>query len=361
MKILKANLPYFRQEIFIGDQIADFAAKTIALKKYDKVLALIDHPIRIVYKKELVRLLGVSGYKDSITVSSGRKNKNYAQAGFLISRILDKKLSRRSCLIAIGGGSTGDLIGFVASVFMRGIDFIQIPTTCMAMMDGIIGKVALNFETNKNAIGSFFSPRFIFCDSDYLKTQTKQAITEGLIEVWKHALLASNTRYIRKIERCLETQELIDPIELIHFSLSVKTFFVEKDPFDINGYHKALSLGHTFANYFEMALGLNHGPAVFYGILLETLLASELGYIGTEKKKSILETATLFERRFGLLRKVQKQMDVLDMIDKIRFDKINCNQTYTFVIPKEKGYKIEQNVSKKTLKLVISKFQMIQL
>lgn len=135
---------------------------------------------------------------------------------------------------------------------------------------------------------------------------------------------------------------------------------MENDFNDTNGSHKALSLGHTFANYFERGSKMQHGEAVFYGILLAALLASQLGEISDVRKEDILKTARLFAPHMSKLSKTQSRLDPEDVIRKIGFDKINHGNGYTFVLPTESSYSIRREIQASDIQAVISKFKALR-
>ncbi|MEK9147322.1 MAG: NUDIX domain-containing protein [Patescibacteria group bacterium] len=188
---------------------------------------------------------------DVIILRPTSNHKSFKKCEKIIKRLIKVRASRNSCLISIGGGYVSDITCYTASVYMRGIDFIQIPTTLMSMVDAVIGKVAINFEENKNLIGSFYSPKYVFSDLNFLSTVSKKEKILGLSEVWKHGLIKRDNNIIRKIENCLSNFSDEYYSEFIHFSMKVKKDCVVSDYNDRKGKHKALSLGHTFANFLE--------------------------------------------------------------------------------------------------------------
>jgi 3-dehydroquinate synthase len=361
MKRITIKFPYLTEEVYIGPRLIRLAAKRIGDKKYDKVVAVVDRNVMRKQPALLASFLDACKARDTITINPIAKYKDIKRCQSLIGDIAKCRLTRKSCLIAIGGGYVGDLVGFIASIYMRGIDFIQIPTTLMAMGDAVIGKVAVNFAEHKNLLGSFYSPRFIFCDTAFLKTLPPKEIAYGLVEIWKHALLKESSVAIQKIEDSLRERRNVDFLTLVDFSLRVKKKFIERDYNDLNGSHKAVSLGHTFANYFERRSKMRHGCAVFYGIMLATLLSYELGMITEKKKKRILSTASLFERRIGLLDEVQKKLKAKDFLRAMKFDKINHHNTYSFVLLLEKGYIVKRDVPPGPIKKSLENFKKMKI
>jgi len=355
MKKIIIKLPFLSEEIYIGGGISDFVTRKIYSRDYDKVVVVTDHNVLRKYNRNLKDLLKFK-IQDLIIVRPISKHKDYEHVKIITQRMVAKKLTRKSCLIAIGGGYVADITGFAASIYMRGIDFIEIPTTLIAMGDPVIGKVAVNFFGYKNILGSFYSPRFVFCDTNFLKTLNTRELVLGLVEIWKHGIISHNKKIIKDIDAYLRVNKLSNPINLIHLSITVKRKYVERDYRDMRGPHKALSLGHTFANYFENKFKIRHGEAVFYGIILATILASNLKLITENRRRKIFYIAKLFERYLGLLQYLQSKIITTNLLKEIKFDKINSHNKYTFVLPTETGYRIESEIPAKILRQTVNKF-----
>jgi len=195
---------------------------------------------------------------------------------------------RGSGIVAIGGGIVGDTAGFFASVYMRGVDFIFIPTTLMAQADTIINKVAISYKLLKNIIGSFYSPVLTVCDVDFLQTLPKKEISLGLSEVVKHSIIDSSSffQYLKiNLRPKLFHWKKYPWKEIVYKSLLIKSKLVVKDPFDKKGYHKGLSYGHTFANIFEglSKFKFRHGEAVALGMHVSALISFKLGILSAKE------------------------------------------------------------------------------
>lgn len=359
MKITKirVKLPYIDQQIFIGNDFLDFSCRKIMSMHYDKLIVVADANLYKSVKQSLKNHFGRKIAK-TIIVRPTIRFKEFSRCSEIIEKMVDAKMNRNCCLIAIGGGYVGDLAGFIAANYMRGIDFVQIPTTVMSMSDAIVGKVAINFNGIKNLLGSFYSPRFTFCDTSLLKTLDSKEMILGLVEIWKHALIANNAAITKKLIKCLNgrcNQNLYS--DLIAFSLKVKKKHVQDDYNDRNGLHKALSLGHTFANYLEQTMKLRHGQAVFYGIILEAILSRDFKTISKKKFNSLKPTIKSFEKSIGLLHKIQDRLSVDDVISSLRFDKINQGSLFTFVLLTNKGYCVKSNITNENLRSALTDFK----
>ena len=201
-----------------------------------------------------------------VTIEQGEASKCFENYKMLLSKMVEYGFTRSDCVVAVGGGVVGDLAGFVASSFMRGVDFYNIPTTVLSQVDSSIGgKVAIDFEGYKNIVGAFYPPKAVIIDSDTLKTLPKRQISNGLAESVKMALTSDNELF-----ELFETQEIMPNIDrIIEKSLKIKRFVVEQDEKE-GGLRKILNFGHTLAHAIESEnemQNLYHGECVALGML----------------------------------------------------------------------------------------------
>ncbi len=350
---IKVCFPYIEQHLYIGTGVPDLVVEKISSAKYDKIVAVVDSNLYEQRKDYLDAIFDKLKIAGVIPVESKEANKNFVYCDNILNQLSKLGINRKSCLLAIGGGYVGDVVGFTSSIYMRGIDFVQIPTTLMSMSDAVMGKVAINNNGKKNLLGSFYSPRFTFCDMSLLETSNRRGIVFGLVEIWKHSLLENNLGMEYKISEYLNGNELNSEknlAELIKFSLEAKKKYTQNDYDDTKGLHKALSLGHTFANYIESKTEIPHGPAVFYGLILVFLISYKLKKISKSEFDHFMEVARLFEKEIKMLNEVQNHIDVNDALEKLKFDKINSGDTYSFVLLKKNGYFVCKNVDAEVLK-----------
>jgi 3-dehydroquinate synthase len=360
-KKVTAKLPYIKQEIFIGQRMINFVISKIKSRNYDKYILIVDMNAKkdkVEYFNKLINNLKVA---DIIVLRPTPNYKSFKECEKIIKRLIRAKASRKSCLISVGGGYVSDITGYVASNYMRGIGFVQISTTLMSMVDAVIGKVAINYGNYKNLLGSFYSPKFVFNDLDFLLTLKKEEKVLGLPEVWKHALIKRDKNIVRKIENYLFDFSSKYYLEFIHFSMKVKSSCVVNDHDDTTGSHKALSLGHTFANFLEKKSKMRHGMAVMYGIVFVAILSRELEKLSVENYKQIIKTAKKFEKNIGLLKSIQKSLKTEKAIDSFFSDKISSNNSLNFVLPTDKGYFIYKNAPKEKVISVLEDFKKIEL
>ena len=201
-----------------------------------------------------------------IKFPAGEQSKSLKEYQKIISIMQENNVSRDACIIALGGGVTGDLSGFIASTYMRGIDYIQIPTSLLAQIDSSVGgKVAINTELAKNSIGQFYSPSLVLIDPITLQTLDERQFNNGMAEMIKYGMIHSLNLFEE-----IETQNIKDNLEhFIYESLSIKRYYVENDEFD-HSIRQILNFGHTFGHAYESLYRYEkylHGEAVALGML----------------------------------------------------------------------------------------------
>lgn len=250
-----------------------------------------------------------SGWKVTrISIESGESLKSIQSIWSLYGELLHSGANRHSVLFAVGGGSVGDAVGFVAGTFMRGIPWVNIPTTLLAQVDsGIGGKTGINHESGKNLVGLIYQPSLVICDLQFLKTLPKRELISGLGEVIKVALI-SDSKFLSQLEKILKKNAgfsgPFDPDILekfIFICIRYKASLVEKDEFDRKGVREILNFGHTFGHALEKIAGygeLRHGEAVLWGMRIELALSAIRGHLNPEiqlELDSLLSQITLPE------------------------------------------------------------------
>jgi len=253
-KHLEISLPNGKQEIIVGNNMSSWIIERLSSGNYSGFVIFCDHNVANLYKDFLEEIKNKLKPAEIILVEPTEANKSIEFLNLCLEKCVKANLNRNGCLIAIGGGIVGDVAGFLASVYMRGIDMIFVPTTLMAQGDTIINKVAISYKLLKNIIGSFYSPRLTVCDTNFLRSLPEKEISLGLSEIIKHALIAS-PKFTKNLSKMLLPSifgwENYNWNYIIYESLRIKSKLVEKDPYDKLGAHKGLSYGHTFANGIE--------------------------------------------------------------------------------------------------------------
>ena len=262
-----------RYPILIGANLISNLSKILKNNsiKFKQCLLVVD---KNVPKKSIIKLKQSLKNKKTYVhfLLANEKNKNQKNVDKILNFLLIKNFSRQDCLIAVGGGITGDLGGFAASLFKRGLKFINIPTTLLSQVDSSVGgKTGINTKFGKNQIGSFYQPKLVISDTGILKTLPKREIICGYGEILKHSLIADK-RFFKYLDKNITNiLKLKSPFieKTIFESCKIKKKVVEKDEKEKN-LRKILNFGHTFAHAYEASLGfskkLNHGEAVILGM-----------------------------------------------------------------------------------------------
>lgn len=355
---LKTPLPDKRQDIFVGANFSSWIIEKIVSSKYSSVVVFCDYNIANLYGNFLSEVKNKLNPTEIILVKPTEADKSIEFLNIYLEKCIAAKLDRNGCLIAIGGGIVGDVAGFLASVYMRGIDMIFIPTTLMAQGDTIINKVAINYRLLKNIIGSFYSPRFTFCDTHFLRSLPEKEISLGLSEIIKHAIIAS-PKLVKNLSSMLPLEshswENYDWDNIVYESLKIKSEIVVKDPYDQSGTHKALSYGHTFANAFEGLSNFNfrHGEAVALGMCVSGEISNALGILN--RADLGLQDSLIASAKLPL--KFPHSADIDQIIDLLKRDKISTNGRINLVILKKIGkYEIIDGVDETVIRSTLSRF-----
>ncbi len=238
---------------------------------FKKCLLVFDKNIPNRYIKQISKSLKRYEFYKFI-YNANEKNKNQKNVVKILDLLLKKNFSRDDCLISIGGGITGDVAGFAASLYKRGLKFVNIPSTLLSQVDSSVGgKTGINTSQGKNLIGSFYQPKIVISDVDVLKSLPFREVVCGYAEIVKHALIANKKFYNFLEKNISEVLKLKSPTieKSIYESCKVKKLIVEKDEKEKN-LRKILNFGHTFAHAYEASLNfskkLNHGEAVILGM-----------------------------------------------------------------------------------------------
>lgn len=260
----------------VVSQMAAFVRETFP--KASKVAVVADSNVDRLHGDRVVRLLEDGGLQvERIVFPAGEKSKTIETYAELLRSLAALRFSRKDILVALGGGVTGDMAGFAAATYMRGIDFIQVPTSLLAMVDSSVGgKTAVDLPEGKNLVGAFHQPRAVFCDPDFLSTLPESWRLDGMGEVVKYAILGDANLFSRLEANPREPIATADIARCIEMKRDV----VSRDEFE-SGERKMLNLGHTFAHAIEKLSGFSttHGCAVSTGIAYAARAALKLGVL----------------------------------------------------------------------------------
>ena len=288
-----------------------------------------------------------------ITIEDGEEFKTLATVEEILNELFEAKLDRKSLLIALGGGVIGDMTGFTASLYQRGIGFIQVPTTLLAQVDASVGgKTGVNNRYGKNLIGAFYQPEAVYIDTEFLKTLPKREFSAGVAEIIKMAVM-----FDRDYFDFLVDADFTDKMSLekaIQRSVELKAEVVNLDEKE-SGIRAVLNYGHTFGHVIENETKYTkylHGEAVAIGIMMANALAVELGLLTQEEMDKV--------EQFLLKHELPTKYEIIDVdsfYNKFFLDKKAANNTLKFILPRGiGGHVIFDDISEELLKKVLNKF-----
>ncbi|SHJ61904.1 3-dehydroquinate synthase [Anaerobranca californiensis DSM 14826] len=307
--------------------------------KYHKILVVVDSKITNLYPQYLAKILQGTNHQKFL-IFHPENEKNLSTIEELTKKALEFNLTRYDCLLAIGGGAVGDLAAFFSSIYKRGIDFYNFPTTLIAQVDSAIGgKTALNFYGFKNQLGSFYLPKGIFVDPQVLKSLEEGDFYGGLGEVAKYALLEQEffDWLIENLDLVL-VKDLVILEKMIDKSIKIKEKYVKGDIMDTKGQRIALNLGHTLGHLIENQPPdyLNHGLSVLIGLDFALHLSYKLQILN---KNSYLKKKLLIDK----LLKVVRGFELTNyhyLLNKVLTDKKVKGENLQFVAIGEQGFKV---------------------
>ncbi len=279
------NLGERAYAIHIGAQLLAGADLIVQQLDLPKVAIVTNTTVAPLYLEKLAQALRTAGIEvASVVLDDGERYKDWVTLNRIYDALIEHRCERKTTLIALGGGVVGDLAGFAAATYMRGIPFVQIPTTLLAQVDSSIGgKTGINHPLGKNMIGAFYQPRLVLADTEVLKTLPAREFSAGLAEVIKHGLVR-DAAFFSWLEANLERLLAGDPQALAHAvrrCCEIKAEVVAEDERE-NGVRALLNFGHTFGHAIESGLGYGnwlHGEAVAAGMVMAADLSRRLGFI----------------------------------------------------------------------------------
>jgi len=330
-------------KVFIERGILNKLVKYLPNITENKRVIIITNPlVNNLYGVELLSSLKKSEFKvDLIEIPDGERYKCLSMAKHLYDELLKRKTDRATTLIALGGGVIGDLTGFVASTYIRGLPLVHIPTTLLAQVDSSIGgKVAVDHPLAKNIIGSFYQPKVVYTDPEVLQTLSDKDISNGIVEVIKIAVIKSPTffnRLEKNIEQLLKKHEDL-LYEVVKEAISLKVNIVLKDPWEC-GLRKALNFGHSIGHALEVGAGyqnLSHGEAVALGMLIETKIARNKGICSQVFEEQIKQILSFLRKQESILKYI-KNINYIQFCETLTLDKKNYQGKITFILPEALG------------------------
>jgi len=349
-KKIKVNLALNSYSVCIGNDSLNLFVNEINQSKITKAIVIVDSNVNKHHNlliRKTISLIDCKTYFFSLTASE--KHKSLKTVEKIYACLDENNFDRNSAVIAIGGGIVGDIAGFAASTFMRGIKFYQLPTTLLSMVDSSVGgKTGVNYNNRKNLIGTFFQPKAVFIYPEFIKSLPKRELVSGAGEVFKYSFLA-DLKYYKLIKSNLEklfNAESADYEKVITSCLKIKSDVVQNDEREITGLRKILNLGHTFGHAFETEskYKLKHGEAVFAGIFCALSLSEKSGYLDQKKFDEILQDFSFIN-----LPKSISKINSENVYKKMIGDKKNLNSKIKLVLIEDIGNVIVDVVLEKSI------------
>ncbi|WP_066381770.1 MULTISPECIES: 3-dehydroquinate synthase [unclassified Anabaena] len=340
--IINVNLPQQSYEIAIAPGSLEQLGQRMADLKLGKKVLLVSNPtIFKHYGEKTINSLESAGFTvASYCLPAGERYKTLNSIQKLYDVALENRLERSSTMVALGGGVIGDMTGFAAATWLRGINVVQVPTTLLAMVDSAIGgKTGVNHPQGKNLIGAFHQPRLVLVDPEVLKTLPMREFRAGMAEVIKYGVIWDAELFAQmEASKHLNQLRYIKP-ELINTILTrscqAKADVVSKDEKE-GGLRAILNYGHTIGHAVESLTGyrlVNHGEAVAIGMVAAGQIAVELGMWqqqDTERQNALIQKA-------GLPTKLPEGLDIEGIIDALQLDKKVKNGKVRFILPTQMG------------------------
>ena len=345
-----------KQRIIISKQLQTDLAKAIAECEHDRIFVLVDETTNKLCWSLVKDYLCL---KDAQTIIIGAtdRRKNLDTLVHVWESLQQGKATRHSLLINLGGGMVTDLGGFAASTYKRGINFINVPTTLLAMVDASVGgKTGINFGGLKNEIGVFNDAEFVLLDTNWLRTLDEANIRSGYAEMLKHGLIADETMWAELINFNLAQPDLRQLASMLDKSVRIKERIVAEDPHE-KGIRKALNLGHTFGHAFESwamkRQPVLHGYAVAFGLIAELYLATTRTDFPTERMR---QTVNFIRAYYGSLPITCN--DYPELIELMHHDKKNRgNEINVTLLGGIGDIRIDQTITEEDIKEALDFFR----
>lgn len=337
MNRMIVNTKQLKYPIYFEEEISNLGCYVKDIANAKKAVIITDENVSKLYLDECSLLLREKGIDiSSIIIKPGEENKNLDTVKKIYSQLMDKQVDRETCIIALGGGVVGDISGFVAATYLRGLKYVQVPTSLLAQVDSSVGgKTGVDFNGVKNIIGSFYQPLMVYINSSFLKTLPQREIRTGMAEIIKHSLICDSQLFDELCRLSIEvmSNDAGKALEIIQRNCLIKSKVVESDEKE-SGYRAVLNLGHTIGHSIETLsqFSLTHGESVSIGIVGAFILSKKLGVL---KEESLSKVIKLLDDT-GLPVSV-KDLECDKIYKTMFFDKKVKNNKLMFVLPVKIG------------------------
>lgn len=349
MDTVRVSLGERSYEIHIGKGVIEELISFVRSRRYTSTAIVTNDTLKVIYNDTIERLKEELN-STIIVIPDGEEYKDILWFYNIHTRLLEKRFDRKSCLIAFGGGVVGDLTGFVASTYMRGIDYIQVPTTLLAQVDSSVGgKTAVNHPFGKNMIGTFYQPVFVLIDTDFLNTLPEREFRAGMAEVIKYGVIWDEGlfEFLNKKAREISSLEPEGLKRIIGRSCEIKAEVVSRDEREA-GLRAILNFGHTIGHAIETVTGYTrflHGEAVAMGMYEESLIAVQRGLIDQATAEKIKELISLY----GLSPSIPSDLNGERLLNAMLLDKKTKAGRIRIVLPERIGRVIISEVTEEEI------------
>jgi 3-dehydroquinate synthase len=342
MRTLKVNLDkkiLSSHEIRIGQNIMDRVILLIAKNhKASRYVIVTDSNVNRLYGQTLLAAMTQAGLKASVMeIPAGESSKNMSTVMDITGRLLAEGADRGTLLVALGGGVVGDLTGFIASVYMRSVPYIQIPTTLVGQVDSAIGgKTAVDLPQGKNLLGTFYQPRAVFVDLNFLDTLPDKEFNNGLAEIIKYGIIEDEKLFqlLEEDMGAVKSRDSVHLVKMIETCCRIKKSIVEIDERE-QGLRRILNFGHTLGHALEAVsdYALSHGEGVALGMVAAAKLSVKMQYLSEDeliRMEHVIAQA-------GLPTRILASFDPKAVIGRLKMDKKKKDDVIHFVLIKKIG------------------------
>jgi 3-dehydroquinate synthase len=349
MKTLTVSLPGREYNIIIERGLLDRAGEKCreVTPKAAKLAVVTDSNVAPLYADRLLTALTAAGFEARLfTIPAGEASKNAEQLGGLWEGFMEFGLTRTDAVIALGGGVVGDLAGFAAATTLRGVDYVQIPTTILSQVDSSVGgKVAIDLKAGKNLAGAFWQPKLVLMDPDVLNTLTDRVFSDGMAEVIKYGCIMDRA-FFALLEKHPSRAQVMERIEeVLYTCCDLKRRVVENDERD-TGERMKLNFGHTLGHAYELAYHYEtytHGEGVAAGMIAAALLGEHLGVTPAGTKERIVALLT----KFNLPIRIPCSME--DYAAAVGRDKKSAGKSISLILLEEMGNAVIRKMPREEL------------
>ncbi len=353
---ININLKDRAYKVCVGDGNADDLVKHLSTLNVNHQIAIISTPpVSSLYLDKILKIFDSDWYINHYDIPDGEASKSSEIVSKIYTWLLNNHYERNATIVTLGGGVVGDLAGFVAATYLRGVNLVHVPTTLLAQVDSSIGgKVGINHSLGKNLIGAFYQPRLVVADISFLKTLPPQEYVCGLGEVIKYGILGQKDLF-PKLDKGLHgiwDKDQLLLTDIVQSCVRIKAEIVEKDEME-QGIRAYLNLGHTFAHALETFYryeGLKHGQAVLLGIKCALAVSKSLKLINEEKSSPIEQLID----RIPLSIPKSKDLDRGQLLSIMKRDKKTRDGNINLVLPQGAGSVILKPVTNE--KIILDSF-----